>query len=196
MARDLFWQNVLREILTSLSVAWLNKQDAEAERRKRHVENEAAADGNADGSEEQEAEKEDEGDDATPNLFDGRLAVLTHAGERIPIAEVFPLFACGLDGNREERWLSTAVECTVFQIRTPGGEVYTLPLHQIRAFHSLTPQLMKRLERLARKAQDREDAAAKGRGEEPGERLPFGFAAFTTLARGMPRPDTEYQPAI
>jgi hypothetical protein len=72
------------------------------------------------------------------------------------------------------------VECTVFQIRTPGGEVFTLPLEEMRTFHALTPELMRKLERAARRE-------ARRRGEAPGEeQIPFGFAAFTSLSRGGP----------
>jgi hypothetical protein len=102
-------------------------------------------------------------------LFDGRLAIITTQGTRIPIAGVTPLFACGISTSSHERRLSVAVECTVFQIRTPTGEVYTLPLHEIRGFHALTPELVETL-----KAQ----ASPEFQADEP-----FGFAAFTSLAR-------------
>jgi hypothetical protein len=111
-------------------------------------------------------------------LFDGRLAVITVQSQRISIADVFPLFACG-DPGPGNRALSVAVECTVFQIRTPGGEVFTLPLSELREFHSLTPELMKNLERAARRQ-------ARARGSKEEERIPFGFAAFTALARDGP----------
>lgn len=150
-ARDLFWQNVLREILTSLSAA-------------------AAARTAPEGKSVDGANQGEEGD-----LFDGRLAVLTHGGERIPIADVFPLFACGINTGHEHRSLSLAVECTVFQIRTPDGQVFTLPLHEVRAFHALSPELMRQLEEMARRQSQEENET---------QRLarPFGFAAFTTMA--------------
>lgn len=153
-ARELFWHNVMREILTSLSVACLGRR------------------------------QRDEGDTSPPTeeeaLFDGRLAVLTRGGERVAIADVFPLFACGINTDDEHRALSVAVECTVFQVRTPDGQVFTLPLHEIRGFHALTPELMRRLEQLA----------SEQAGEEESERLarPFGFAAFA------PRPKDPYYP--
>lgn len=134
-ARELFWHNVMRELLTSLSIASMSGKTAGA---------------NAD-------------------LFDGRLAVLTRAGERVPIADVFPLFACGINTDDAHRSLSVAVECTVFQIRTPDGQVFTLPLHEIRAFHALSPELMKQLEDLAK---------AESESEESRLERPFGFAAF------------------
>ncbi len=145
-ARELFWHNAMREILTSLSVASLSRQ---------------SGDGQA---------------NPADALFDGRLAVLTRAGERIPIAEVFPLFACGINGSDSERALSIAVECTVFQIRTPDGQVFTLPLHEMRAFHALSPEIMKELQELARRIGEEND--------EERIKRPFGFAAFT-----RPKPD-------
>lgn len=147
-ARELFWNNVIREILTALSTLGVIRN-----------ENEAPADGtkNAEGA---------------SDPLDGRLAVVTATGERIPIAEVYPLFACGIPGTEAERALSVAVECTVFQIRTPAGEVYTLPLHEVRGFHALSEELMKQLE----------DAAGAS-GSRSGE--PFGFAAFTSLSRSQ-----------
>jgi hypothetical protein len=146
--RELFWHNVMREILTSLSIA------SAARPRPGPGQPPPAED----------------------NLFDGRLAVLTHAGERIPIADVFPLFACGINTDGPQRALSLAVECTVFQVRTPDGQVFTMPLHEMRAFHALSPELMKALEETARRqAQAQEDGPA-----QPDR--PFGFAAFTQLA--------------
>lgn len=144
-ARHLFWHNVMRQILMSLSVQCLNLQHGER--------------------------KEGESPDPGAQLFDGRLAVLTQAGERIPIGAVHPVLACGINTSDEARSLSMAVECTVFQIRTPAGEVYTLPLHEMRAFHALTPELMAQLEA----------AAASAEGSEATDTGPFGFAAFTSL---------------
>lgn len=151
-ARDLFWQNVLREILTSLSAAAAARTRA----------GEGTPGGGSAGGEEDD-------------LFDGRLAVLTRGGERIPIADVFPLFACGINTGQEQRSLSLAVECTVFQIRTPDGQVFTLPLHEVRAFHALSPQLMQQLEETARRQAQEEDETTR-------LARPFGFAAFTTMA--------------
>jgi hypothetical protein len=105
------------------------------------------------------------------------LAVVTREGQRVPISSVFPLFACAIDtSSPDERTLAMAVECTVFQVRTPGGEVYTLPLSEIRSFHALTPGLMNQLEQAAERARPLGEEAA----------LPFGFAAFTSLVRGGP----------
>jgi hypothetical protein len=144
-ARELFWQNVMREMLTSLSVLTASKES-------RHA---AATDAT--------------GQPLRPDMFDGRLAVFTALGQRIPIAGVYPLFACGIQTSDADKALSMAVECTVFQIHTPGGEVFTLPLHEIRSFHSLSEELIEQLKHA-------------GGGEEP-QQEPFGFAAYTSLAR-------------
>jgi len=141
-ARELFWQNVMREMLTSLSTLGAS-------------ENRKATDA--------------AGNLLHPDMFDGRLAIFTTLGQRIPIAAVYPLFACGIQGSDADKALSMAVECTVLQIKTPGGEVFTLPLHEIRAFHSLSEELIEQIKNA-------------GPGEESqGE--PFGFAAYTSLAR-------------
>lgn len=147
-AREAFWHNVLRQILMSLSMQCLQVIDR------------TAAQGTGEGVGEEE-------------LFDGRLAIMTHGGERIPIAQVHPVLACGINTNEHAKNLSMAVECTVFQVRTPAGEVFTLPLHEIRAFHALTPELMKRLE----------DASKSNGVNGEGVDEPFGFAAFTSLAQ-------------
>jgi hypothetical protein len=141
-ARELFWQNVMREILTSLSAMSVASKPA-------------PADGQPAGSE----------------VFDGRLAIVTKLGQRIPIAAVYPLFACGIQSSERHKALSMAVECTVFQVHTPGGEVFTLPLHEIRGFHSLSEELVERI-RASSRAQN-----------EDSENEPFGFAAYTSLAR-------------
>src|SRR5262249_26023688 len=127
-ARELFWHNVMREILTSLSMVSASGSAPPAT-------SPASA-----SAPEPPAHRARAGgtDQRRRQLFNGRLAVLTKGGERIPIAEVFPLLACGIPTADTERELSIAVECTVFQVRTPGGEVYTLPLHEIRGFHALT----------------------------------------------------------
>ncbi|MEO1584067.1 MAG: hypothetical protein AAFR96_05770 [Planctomycetota bacterium] len=161
--RELFWQNVIREMLTALSTAAM-RRDAQVAAAKRRMMTTAidSADGRI-------AEATIAPQPPEDHLFDGRLAVITVQGTRIPIAGVTPLFACGISSSPSEQRLSVAVECTVFQISTPTGEVYTLPLHEIRGFHSLTPELVETLK-----------AQAK-----PGLQVdePFGFAAFTSLAR-------------
>ncbi|MBX3364153.1 MAG: hypothetical protein KF866_05245 [Phycisphaeraceae bacterium] len=158
--RELFWYNVIREMLTALSVMRIEREtdvyDPAAEENARQ-------------------------------MFDGRLAVITSHGARIPIAEVHPMFACSVSTSLETRELSEEVQCTVFQIRTPGGEVYTLPLHEIRSFHTLTPELLQRIEEQARQ---QEEARRPREGSQP-----FGFAAFTSLSRGLgPAGDGPFSP--
>jgi hypothetical protein len=133
LMRRMFWENVVREMLTGLSMIRGTQ----------------------------------------PELFDGRIALLTHGGERIPIADVSPMFACGIPGTPAEKAASIAVECTVFRIRTPGGEVFTFPLSEIRGLHALSPELMKEMER-----------EAGDQSGEPGDgsTKPFGFAAFRSIA--------------
>lgn len=100
-----------------------------------------------------------------PAMFDGRIAVLTRGGQRIPVGDVFPVFACGLPGSARSRAMSVAAECTVFRVKTPEGEVFTLPLAEIRGLHTLTGELLKQLEQQAM--------------EERGSTRPFGFAAYS-----------------
>lgn len=146
--RQLFWENVVREMLTGLSVV--------------------------------------SGAGNQPELFDGRIAILTRGGERIPIADVTPMFACGIPGTPAERAASIAVECTVFRVRTPGGEVFTLPLAEIRGLHALSPELMKEMER----------EAAQSAGEDPdGSGKPFGLAAFRSLTHTGGAAPGEHDPA-
>lgn len=113
-----------------------------------------------------------------PQVLDGRIAILTRGGERIPIAGVEALFPCSLAAP-ETIQLCMAVQCTVFNIRTPTGEVFTLPLEEIRAIHSLTDELVRQIEE-----------AVEGLNAE-GEQAPFGFAAFTSLARQARAPGPE-----
>ncbi len=168
-ARELFWHNVIREILTSLStLCAMRPSEPEGP-----AEQAAAADAHAEG---QQPAPEENGYD--PTLFDGRLAVMTEGGERVAIADIYPLYGCGANAPAE-RGLSMALECTVFQIRTPDGHVFTLPLHEIRTFHAMTPELMHRLERAA---QRRREGRAAGE-----EQAPFGFAAFTSTLQATPR---------
>jgi len=140
--RELFWHNVIREILTALSVMSVQRSASVYDPHIEHIAHET---------------------------FDGRLAVITSIGQRIPIKEVHPLFACSINGSEAQRQLSMDVQCSVFQIRTPGGEVHTLPVHEIRTFHALTPELMAQIERHAQQGQD---------GQQP-----FGFAAFTSMSK-------------
>lgn len=172
-SRELFWQNVMREILSSLAMLCAQRP------RGPNGEPLPSAPGGAEPGAELASETGEKAEEPFPEeMFDGRLAVITTQSQRISIADVLPLFACSIP-TPGERALVFAVECTVFQIRTPSGEVFTLPLSELREFHSLTPELMKRLEGAARRQ-------ARVRGVRQDERIPFGFAAFTSLARGGP----------
>lgn len=141
--RELFWHNVVQEVLTALSVLHAKRTEGDT--------------GGAGG-----------------DIFDGRIAVITAQGARVPIGSVQPLFACGVMTSTESRALSAEVECTVFQIETPEGQSFTLPLHEIRAVHALSPDLMEQIRQAS------PDGEGEGEGESP---MPFGFAAFTSLAR-------------
>lgn len=143
--RDLFWQNVMREVLVSLATLSARRHDAPS-----------PAPGAPDAAQ----------------ALDGRLGIITSTGMRIPVAAVYPVFAATIPKSAEDRALSSAVECTVFQIHTPKGEVYTMPLQNIRGFHSLSEQLLEQLQE-----------GSRGEGAEGEVREPFGFAAFTSLAR-------------
>lgn len=158
-ARELFWHNVLREMLTALSVVSLRVWGGGDGAR--------GAPGQPGGR---------AGTEPEADLFDGRLGVITADGARLGIARVTPLFACGVPTDDASRMLSMAVECSVFQIETPEGEVFTLPLHEIRAFHALSEELMGVLREAARGSAD----------ATPQD--PFGFAAFTSLSRGRSHP--------
>ncbi len=162
-ARELFWQNVIREMLTSLSVLCASRDKDKSV---------AAVDAAG-------LPVPVKGD-----LFDGRLAVVTSLGQRIPIAAVSPLFACGIQTSDADRALSMAVECTVFQINTPGGEVFTIPLHEIRGFHSLSEELIDQLK----------DASTTS--ADSGQTEPFGFAAYTSLARTNLPTDGQSRPPM
>ncbi|HRQ73167.1 MAG TPA: hypothetical protein PLU35_09085 [Phycisphaerales bacterium] len=158
-AREIFWQNVMREMLTSLAMASAMRP-APAETT---AETPAASSG------------EDDGD-----MLDGRLAVITAQGQRIPIAAVIPLLACSVGTSQRDRLLSTDLQCSVYQIATPAGEVYTLPLHEIRGFHALSEDLMQQLEQAA---------VDQGTREKPS--MPFGFEAFTSVVRSRQRTEAE-----
>lgn len=108
-----------------------------------------------------------------PQMLDGRLTVITFRGERVPIAAVRPLINFGVGTTRQEQQLSMMLQGSVFQIVTPDGDVFTLPLHEIRGLHALSESVMDEL---------REASQQTGQ-EEPGK--PFGFAAFTSLAQGL-----------
>ncbi len=121
-----------------------------------------------------------------PDLFDGRFGIVTNQGVRVGIKSIFPLFACSIPGTSWEREASVAVQCTVFRIATPDGEIYTLPVHEVAAVHSMTPEL---IEQLSKAEQE-----AEGEPEEI-EKRPFGLAAFTALPKS-PMPALGSEPAI
>lgn len=233
-AREMFWNNVIRDILMSLSVMKMQHDEAirvahaEAVVRAQTARDEsgrlitgphfdgapaygggmagldgvtarhrAAASPDHDDPEGTDDENPDAADDGEETVrldredatlaralaegielsglppFDGRMGVVTTQGVRIGIADVYPLFACTIGQTDLERALSEDVQCSVFQIRSPQGEVFTLPVHEIRSFHSLSEELM-----------DQIASAASGEDAE-GTRtnVPFGFGAFTSLAR-------------
>lgn len=88
------------------------------------------------------------------------------------------MFACGVNGSLEDKAASVAVECTVFRIRTPGGEVFTFPLHEIRALHTLSSELLKHLER---------ESIERMTDSESND-TPFGLAAFTSSGKSSVAP--------
>lgn len=108
-----------------------------------------------------------------PRVLDGRLTVITFRGERIPIGAVRPLMNFGIGSTRAEKQLSMMLQGTVFQIITPDGDVFTLPIHEIRGLHALSESIMQELQAAAESLES----------AEPGK--PFGFAAFTSLAQGL-----------
>lgn len=107
-----------------------------------------------------------------PQIIDGRVSIITSLGERIPVAGVEPLFPCTVVNDPRERQLCIAVQCTVFNIRTPAGEIVTIPLHEIVSVRVLSDELMRELEEAFNKS------GVNGEKSEP-----FGFAAFTSLAK-------------
>ena len=124
-----------------------------------------------------------------PEVTDGRLALLTRGGERVPIAGVEALFPCSIAAPAEQA-LCIAVQATVFNVRTPTGEIFTVPLEEVRAVHTLSDELMKALE-----SEARGNAPSGGQGEDA---EPFGFAAYSSLRRssaGDQQP-AAHEPAI
>lgn len=150
--RDVFWQNVCREILMGLAAA-------------------AAESAGRTGIGAADAEMSPS---PTSDLFDGRMAIITQSGQRIPIADVYPVFAYSVLGDDEVRARSNDVQCTIFRITTPGGESFTLPISQIISVHSLSQSLIEKMEQA--------EELLEGPGDED-DRVPFGFAAYTSLAR-------------
>lgn len=150
--RDLFWSNVVRDSLMAMasaaasSSARLSPTPSAAQHSMKPID----------------------------NLFDGRMGVITSLGQRIPIADLFPVFACSSTGSQADRDRSTDVQCTIFRITTPTGETYTLPISQIIGIHSVSEELIKQLESSTEEQPDENHEQ---------ERLPFGFGAYTSLSR-------------
>ncbi|MEX0876569.1 MAG: hypothetical protein WD114_03830, partial [Phycisphaerales bacterium] len=122
--RDVFWQNVCREILMALA-------STAAESSGRLGTGPSAAESST---------------SPVDELFDGRMGVITTLGQRIPIADVTTVFSCSVNGSEADRSLSNDIQCTVFRITTPTGETYTLPLSQIAGVHTLSPSLLEQIE--------------------------------------------------
>lgn len=166
--RDLFWSNVVRDSLMAMA-------SAAASSSARLSPTPSAAQHSV---------------SPVADLFDGRMGIITSLGQRIPIADIFPVFACSSTGSAADRERSIDVQCTVFRITTPTGESYTLPISQIIGIHSLTEDLIKQLEAASEEIQDEDDEIGVG--------LPFGFAAYTALSRSeQDEPhESEYDPPI
>lgn len=150
--RDLFWQNVVRESLMALAAA------AQSSGRTSPTPSGAAHSAKPVG-----------------DLFDGRIAVITHLGQRIAIADIYPVFSCSINGSPNDRLRSADIQCTVYRITSPVGETFTLPISQIAMIHSLSDDLIRQLEAAA-------EAQTSELQEEDEEGLPFGFAAYTSLS--------------
>lgn len=170
-SRQLFWENIVRDMLTSMSVELGNiraQLAAAALQEKASLDAAKSATVAQQGGSGNEQEQEDEDGEGVP-MFDGRVAIITLNGTRIPVADVQPMLACSLGTTPHERALSADVQCSIFQVRTPAGEVFTIPLNQIATIHVLSPELLEQLQ--------------ASTGEGPGESRPFGFRAFTSLSR-------------
>ena len=76
------------------------------------------------------------------------------------------------------------MQCSVFQIRTPAGEVFTLPIQEIASVHALSENLVQRMEQAAQA----QAAQATPGVANAGDGRPFGFAAFTSLSRSEQNP--------
>ncbi len=165
--RELFWQNFIREVLVSLIAAQAQATQELREKSKSPEANNGEV------------------------TSDGRMGIITEQGQRIPIARIFPVFAQSMEvcdqHPPQEVELAQILQCTIFQIETPSGEVYTLPLHEIRGFHALSEKLMDQIANRARRQRPRRN--------EPEQAEPFGFAAFTKTARGSDYPETHTTPA-
>jgi len=151
--RDLFWSNVVRDSLMAMASAAASSSSRLSPTPTAAQHSIAPID----------------------DLFDGRMGIITTLGQRIPIADIFPVFACSAVGSQVDRERSADVQCSVFRITTPSGEAYTLPISQIIGIHSLSEELVQQLEAAAEDIQDEDHESIETR--------PFGFGAYTALAK-------------
>jgi len=151
--RDIFWNNVVRDILMAMATAAASSSG----RLTPTVTGAEASTSPLD------------------QMFDGRVGVMTTLGQRIPIADIYPVFSCSSTNPEADRSLMADVQCTIFRIRTPTGESYTLPISQIIGVHSLSDELVEELER--------QSQIQEGVDTEHIDRAPFGFAAYTSIVR-------------
>lgn len=165
--RELFWSNIVRDTLMALSAVAAHASGRVAPSPT------AAAFSPA----------------PSHPVLDGRIGIVTALGQRIAIADVLPVFAVTDVSCREGRERSEDVQCSVFRITTPSGEIFTLPISQIIAVHALSDELLKQLEHRA--SMNALEAGASDDG------VPFGFKAYTSLARSEsePRDATNPDPA-
>lgn len=161
--RTLFWENVVRDTLMAMSAA-------------------AAHSGGRLGTGASDAVHSGS---PVHEMFDGRMGVITALGQRIPIADVFPVFACSTLSCPHDTERSQDVQCSVFRITTPSGEIYTLPVSQIISVHTLSQDLLDRLS---------EESGASMGSEQEDDKVPFGFAAYTSLARSESNPSDDPNP--
>lgn len=151
--RDVFWNNVVRDILMAMATAAASSS-GRLQPTVTGAENSTSP---------------------LDQMFDGRVGVMTTLGQRIPIADLYPVFSCSSADPDADRSLAADVQCTIFRIKTPTGESYTLPISQIVGVHSLSDELVQELER--------QSQIQEGVDTEHIDRAPFGFAAYTSLAR-------------
>lgn len=155
--RQLLWTNLLRETLSALCM--------ETERLERARRDGAEPDGGA-------------------HPLDGHVALMTATGERIQVAGVKPAMQFAVARTAHERQVAMALDSTIFQIRTPAGDIFTLPVSEVTGIHGLSDSIMRQLQ------------AAERPSDEGQEAQPFGFAAYTSVARGSEEPpSSEVMPA-
>ncbi len=161
--RDQFWSNVVRDTLMAMAAAAASSSARMSPTPSAAQHSVAPVD----------------------QLFDGRMGIITSLGQRIPIADIFPVFACSAVGSQVDRERSADVQCTVFRITTPTGETYTLPISQIIGIHSLSEELVRQLEAATQEFGDDDP--------DDGNTLPFGFGAYTALSKSEDEQNPEIQ---